>query len=112
MCFKLILMLLAINTGLPAYINANPIMGQIASETQVDRITVETDESPIYTVFYWDEEMQLWVRVLGQNGDKLGEFDMGKGNQITLSGTGKFTLEVFSLNGVGNWECECKNQEE
>jgi hypothetical protein len=52
MGIKSLLILLAINTCLLAYINANPIMGQIGTETQVDRITVDTDESPIYAIFY------------------------------------------------------------
>ena len=74
------------------------------------KIAVNTDETPIYAVFYWDEEMELWVRVLGQNGDQLGEFDLADGNQITLNGGGKFTLDVFSKNGIGNWEVELSNR--
>jgi len=83
-----------IHTCLPSYINADPIMGQIGTEKQVDKIVVDTDESPVYTVFYWDEEMQLWVRVRGQSGDQPGEFDLGSGNEITLGGIGRFTLKV------------------
>jgi len=87
-------------------------MGQVKTQAQIDKIAVDTDETPIYAVFYWDEEMELWVRVLGQNGDQLGEFDLATGNRITLKGSGKFTLEVFSRNGIGNWEVEFSDKEE
>lgn len=100
------LLLLVINSWVLAYINIDPIMGQIRTVSQVDKIAIDTDESPIYAVFYWDEEMQLWVRVLGQTGTQLGEFDLGNASQITLSGGGRFTLEVFSISGIGNWEVD------
>jgi hypothetical protein len=106
---KTMLVLVAFITSALAYIDAEPIMGQIRSEPQVDKIAVDTDETPIYAVFYWDEEMQLWVRVVGQTGNQLGEFNLSDGDMITLKGSGKFTLEVFSKSGVGNWEVEFSN---
>jgi len=110
LCLKAPLLLLAASTCLWAYIDAEPTTGQIKSETQVDEIAVETDESPIYAVFYWDEEMELRVRVLGQTGNQLGEFDLRNGNMITLNGAGRFILDVFSENGTGNWEMELSNR--
>jgi len=42
-------------------------------------------------------------KVLGMSGDELGDYELDKGDTITLSGGGKFSLIVYSGGGSGAW---------
>lgn len=95
-----------------ATITANPLQGYLTGSGDIDKISIDTDETPVYAVFVWDEGMELWVRILGKTDNPLGDFNMAEGNSAELAGGGKFTLEVYSKGGSGSWTCVMMDQEE
>jgi hypothetical protein len=95
-----------------ATITANPLQGYLTGSGDIDKIGIETDETPVYAVFQWEEGMELWVRILGKTDNPLGDFNMAEGNSAELAGTGKFTLEVYSKGGSGSWQCVMMNKQD
>jgi len=79
--------------------------GSIKNTSQVDKISVNTRHNLIHVVFEFPRSLQLWVRIKGQTGIVLAEYNLAEGNLVTLNGGGQFTLEVFSKGGSGNWQC-------
>jgi len=104
------LILAIIPTCVLAYINASPTNGEINSTSQVDQIAVNTDEDPIYAIFFYDK-LHLWCKIVGQNGKTLAEYDLNNGNVVELVGAGSFTLEVYSVEGTGSWNSEFINKQ-
>ena len=66
---------------------------------------VRADESPTYLFFLWDgKDLEPWVRV-EKKGSPILEVDLTKGNRVTLSGTGTFTITISAHAGGGHWLC-------
>jgi len=66
---------------------------------------VRADESPAYLLFVWDgKDLEPWVRI-EKKGAQIIEVDLTKGNRITLTGGGTFTLTVSAHAGSGHWLC-------
>jgi hypothetical protein len=66
---------------------------------------VRTDESPVYLFFIWDgKDLEPWVRI-EKKGTPIVEVDLTKGNRVTLTGGGTFTLTVSAHAGSGHWMC-------
>jgi hypothetical protein len=66
---------------------------------------VRTDETPTYLLFIWDgKELEPWVRI-EKKGTPITEVDLTKGNRVTLSGSGTFTLTISAHAGSGHWLC-------
>jgi hypothetical protein len=66
---------------------------------------VRTDESPTYLFFLWDgTDLQPWVRI-EKKGAQIVEVDLTKGNRVTLTGRGTFTITVLAHAGSGHWLC-------
>lgn len=63
----------------------------------------QTDQLDV--VFEWPEgEVDFWVKVYGEEGEVLGDFDLDNGEIIQLFGPGEeFTLEIYSKEGGGYW---------
>lgn len=57
----------------------------------------------IDVVFTWPLGAEYWVTVYGMSGDELGNFNLNKGENIQLSGGGKFTIKIYSVTGSGSW---------
>jgi len=55
-------------------------------------------------VFEWPQgDVDFWVKVYGEDGEVLGDFDLDNGETIQLFHGGKFTLEIYSREGGGTW---------
>lgn len=66
---------------------------------------VRTDESPAYLFFLWDaKDLEPWVRI-EKKGAQIIEVDLTKGNRVTLSGRGTFTITILAHAGSGHWLC-------
>jgi hypothetical protein len=66
---------------------------------------VRADESPAYLLFVWDgKDLEPWVRV-ERKGTQIVEVDLTKGNRVTLTGGGTFTLTISAHAGSGHWMC-------
>ena len=97
---------------LTAYIDASPTKGHLASPDETDTIYVVTDESPIYAIFDWDSGMNLVVGVIGEDEESLADYELVEGRAVELIGKGKFTLEIYTEEGSGNWECKFYNKKD
>jgi hypothetical protein len=66
---------------------------------------VRADESPAYLFFIWDgKDLEPWVRI-EKKGAQIVEVDLTKGNRVTLTGGGTFTLTISAHAGSGHWLC-------
>ncbi len=66
---------------------------------------VRADESPAYAFFLWDgKDLEPWVRI-EKKGEPIVEVDLTKGNRVTLTGGGTFTLTISAHAGSGHWMC-------
>jgi hypothetical protein len=92
-----------------AYINVSPTSDDITGTYENSIVKVSTDEDPVYALVFY-QGMDLWVKIIGQKGDTLAEYDLGKGNLVELSGSGDFTLQIYSKNGTGHWEGQFLNK--
>ncbi|MBU0488267.1 MAG: hypothetical protein KKA07_18135 [Bacteroidetes bacterium] len=95
-----------------AFISMSAMQGTIKSGSQVDRILVKTDHQLLNVVFESAKGMKLWVKIKGQTGNLLAEYDLNTANLITLNGGGQFTLEIYSKGGTGDWKCFAYDTEE
>jgi len=107
------LLVLLILTVIPisvwAYINASPTADDITGTYLNSIVKVSTDEDPVYALVFY-QNMDLWMKIIGQKGDTLAEYDLGKGNLVELSGGGDFSLQIYSKNGTGHWEGQFLNK--
>jgi hypothetical protein len=68
-----------------------------------DYFLLYTDKDEIDVEFDYPAGTSFWVLVLGENGDKLGYFDLSEGEIIKLTGGGYFTCVIISHRGDGKW---------
>ena len=104
-----LLILTVIPISVWAYINASPTGDDITGTYQNSIVKVSTDEDPVYALVFY-KDMDLWMKIIGQKGDTLAEYDLGKGNLVELSGAGDFTLQIYSKDGTGHWEGQFLNK--
>jgi hypothetical protein len=106
----IIILLLLISFIGNTYIDADISSGYLGSTTESNEIAIKTNENPIYAIFTWDEDVDLWVRIIGQSRKELADMRMKDHNIVKLTGTGKFTLEVYSKKGTGVWFAKYMNE--
>jgi hypothetical protein len=63
----------------------------------------EASEDTESLVFTWPDDANFWVKVYNSSGKVLGDYDLDNGNTITLTGSGKFKLKIYSKDGSGSW---------
>lgn len=78
--------------------------GFLREKGNADSFDVYAEHDEVKVVFEWPEgEADFWVKVYGEEGTELGDFDLDNGEIIRLLNGGKFTLEVYSREGGGPW---------
>lgn len=77
--------------------------GNLRGTNDSNRFEIFTHDKDIDVKFTYPAGATFGVKVIGMAGDELGEFKLPEGDVINLTGGGKFTLVVFSLNGSGKW---------
>ena len=84
--------------------------GTLPGTGGADSFEVNAGYDQVDVVFTWPEEqVDFWVKVYGQEGDELGDFDLDKGEIIQLLNGGKFTVELYSKEGGGSWSATYQN---
>jgi len=101
---KNLLVVLALLTAAGAAVALDgKVSGYIRDNADADEFAVLADSSNLDVVFNWPAGAEFWVTVYGRNHNELGEFDLGEGDTINLTGGGLFYLRVFSNSGYGDW---------
>jgi hypothetical protein len=77
--------------------------GYIYDETTVTRFDLIAPDDFVKVRFKVPAESHFYCRVYGKTGNELGDFDLGRGDTVELSGGGKFSLEVYSRGDSGYW---------
>lgn len=92
-------------SGLGAGLGVEGRKGFLGPSNTHTSFVVRADESPAYLLFLWDgKDLEPWVRI-EKKGAAIVEVDLTKGNRVTLTGGGTFTLTVSSHAGSGHWMC-------
>jgi hypothetical protein len=75
-----------------------------------DSFEVYANYDQVDVVFSWPEgKADFWVKVFGEDGDELGDFDLDNGEIIQLLNGGKFMVRVYSKSGEGPWSAAYEN---
>lgn len=75
-----------------------------------DSFDVIAQYDQVDVAFAWPEgQADFWVKVYGEEGDELGDFDLDNGEIIQLLNGGKFTLRIYSKSGSGSWSATYEN---
>lgn len=77
--------------------------GYLYNEGTRATFDVYAETETLALTFTYPAGSDFRVRVLGKDGNELGDFALTEGPVITLSGGGKFTLVVYSNRGGGAW---------
>ena len=79
--------------------------GMLSGPGDSESFSVIPQSDQLDVVFEWPEgEVDFWVKVYGEEGEVLGDFDLDNGEIIQLFSKGEeFTLEVYSKEGGGYW---------
>lgn len=84
--------------------------GTLRGKGDADSFEVNAKYDQVDVVFVWPEgQTDFWVKVYGEKGDELGDFDLDEGEIIQLLNGGKFTVEVYSKGGGGSWSAAYQN---
>ncbi len=84
--------------------------GTLSGRGDADSFEVNAEYDRVDVVFVWPEgQTDFWVKVYGQEGDVLGDFDLDEGEIIQLLNGGKFTVEIYSKDGGGSWSATYRN---
>jgi hypothetical protein len=102
---------LAYRVGLAAWLLAAAAAGAatadfagfLYNENTKATFDVFTEKESLDLTFTYPAGSDFRILVLGQDGNKLGDFTLKEGPVITLTGGGKFTLVVYSERGGGPW---------
>ena len=86
-----------------ATIDLEKVRGYLPNTDMEESFTVDCSEDSQSFEFTWPDYSDFWVRVLGMHGDNLGDFQLSEGGIIELTGSGRFTLVVYSKDGRGAW---------
>jgi hypothetical protein len=96
-------MLLAPATSFAADVLVQKIEGYLSDTYEKDAFTVYCESDNQVFVFDWNNDADVWVKVFGETGKLLGDFQLSEGEEIILKGGGKFKLQVYSESGAGFW---------
>ena len=77
--------------------------GYLHDENTKATFDVYAEVENLDVTFTYPAAADFHVIILGQDGNKLGDFDLRDGPIITLTGGGLFTLVVYSNKGAGAW---------
>ena len=77
--------------------------GTLAGPGASESFGIYTDKDYLEVEYTWPTSASFWVKVHGQDGSLLGDFDLANGEIIQLYGGGQFTLTVYSVSGSGAW---------
>jgi hypothetical protein len=67
-------------------------------------VPVEVEGLLEVTFTYPRDSADFWVEVTGPDGETaVGDYDLSENSVVTLSGTGRFKLTIYSNYGSGNW---------
>jgi hypothetical protein len=82
------------------------LKGYLGAQDRQERIVVETDESPVHVLFFWDSpSLDPWVTVTDAKGAVVGAYQLGKANRVSLGRPGRYVLMLSSKGGEGHWYC-------
>ena len=82
--------------------------GYIYDETTVTRFDLIAPGNNVDVKFKVPAEPHFYCRVYGRTGNLLGDFDLKEGDNIELTGGGKFSLEMYSQGDSGYWAATLK----
>jgi hypothetical protein len=77
--------------------------GYLYDDNTEARFDVYAESAVLEVTFTFPPTSEFHVRVLGQTGNELGDFDLSEGPLIQLTGGGKFTFIVYTKSGGGAW---------
>ncbi|MBN1573250.1 MAG: hypothetical protein JW984_08665 [Deltaproteobacteria bacterium] len=78
--------------------------GSLEGPGESCEIPIEVKELLEVTFTYPKDSADFWVEVTGPGGGTaVGEYNLAENNVVTLNGTGKFKLTIYSNYGSGNW---------
>ncbi len=84
--------------------------GSLSGKGDSDSFEVYANYDRVDVVFSWPEgETDFWVKVFGEEGDELGDFDLDNGEIIQLLHGGAFTVRIYSKGGGGAWSATYEN---
>jgi hypothetical protein len=84
--------------------------GYLKGPGDADRFELVAQHNHVDVTYTWPRGgTDFWVRIYGQTMNELGNFDLDDGDVIELTGGGKFTLEIYSRQGAGNWAATYKD---
>lgn len=84
-------------------VDLEKINGYLEGEGAKQSFTVYCNANPQTIEFTQPEDADFWVKVLGMDDNFLGDFQLSEGEQIELSGGGRFSLVIRSESGSGAW---------
>lgn len=79
--------------------------GYLSAQDSQDQFVVSTDESLIFLLFSWDGKDLAPSLKVERKGVRVAEFDLTKGNRISLTGGGDFVCTISARKGTGHWVC-------
>jgi hypothetical protein len=84
--------------------------GSLSGTGDSDSFEVYANYNRVDVIFSWPEgEVDFWVKVFGEEGDELGDFDLDNGEIIQLLHGGAFTVQIYSRGGGGAWSATYEN---
>jgi len=109
-------LILVLALSLPVFaaseVRLEKITGYLSSTMDKDTFTINCDKDEQTFVFDWNRDSDFYVKVFGMTGKLLGDFRLSEGEEIILTGGGKFTIRVYSEEGEGEWSVVPKGGEE
>jgi hypothetical protein len=100
-----------IGLQLPAkYIICTPSKGNFTKEKSQIPVTIETKKENTYISFIWSKGLHIVVELTNSKNQKI-EFDLFKGNTISLEAKEIYKGTIKNVNGTGNWEANLFDNE-
>jgi hypothetical protein len=82
----------------------NSASGSLDGPGESCEIPIDVDNLLEVTFTYPKDSADFWVEVTGPDGKTaVGDYNLAENNVVTLTGTGKFKLTIYSNYGSGNW---------
>jgi len=79
------------------------VEGYLSDTYEKDSFTIYCENDKQSLIFDWNKDADVWVKVYGETGKLLGDFQLSEGEEIILTGGGKFNCKVYSEDGAGFW---------
>ncbi len=82
------------------------LKGYLGDKHAQERIVIQSDESPVYLLFFWDSrDLKPTIAVSDAKGAKVADIDLTKGNIVTLKKKGRYVCMLSTRQGSGHWFC-------